>query len=156
MNNRLNRIIEIAKCLKPEKQNGQHYVVAGAMLGSRLVGLGFNDYTREHPRHKFGEYKPTRGDSKNYKASLHAEISLIKKLKHDPQDLTFYIVRIDNNNQVALARPCKNCFRVFQKKGYRKILYSMSETEFGVIIKSSNLTTGKESTLSNLNLEEFV
>lgn len=133
VNNRLNRIIELAKCLKPEKQSGQHYVVAGAMLGSRLVALGFNDYTREHPRHKFGEYKPTRGDSKNYKPSLHAEISLIKKLKHDPQDLTFYVVRIDNNNQVALAQPCKNCFRVFQKHGYKKIIYSINEKTFGTI-----------------------
>lgn len=133
MNNRLNRIIEIAKCLKPEKQSGQHYVVAGAMLGSRLVGLGFNDYTREHPRHKFGEYKPTRGDSKNYKPSLHAEISLIKKLKHDPQDLTFYVVRIDNNNQIALARPCLNCERSFNKIGFRRIIYSIDSHEYGTI-----------------------
>ena len=133
MNNRLNRIIEIAKCLKPEKQSGQHYVVAGAMLGSRLVGLGFNDYNKEHPRHKFGEYKPTRGDSKNYKPSLHAETDLLRRLKHDPQDVTFYVVRIDNNNQVALARPCKNCFGVFQKYGYKKIIYSINEKTFGTI-----------------------
>lgn len=133
MNNRLNRIIELAKCLKPEKQSGQHYVVAGAMLGSRLVALGFNDYNKEHPRHKFGEYKPTRGDSQNYKPSVHAEIDLIRRLKHDPQDVTFYVVRIDNNNQVALARPCLNCQKQFDKLGFRRIIYSISNNEFGTI-----------------------
>lgn len=133
MNNKLSRIIEIAKCLKPEKQSGQHYVVAGAMLGSRLVGLGFNNYNKEHPRHKFGEYKPTRGDSKNYKASLHAETDLLRRLKHDPQDVSFYVVRIDNNNQIALARSCQNCLSVLKKCGFRKIIYSISENEFGTI-----------------------
>lgn len=131
--NKLSRLIEVAKCLKPERQTGKHFVSCAAFLGSRMVGLGFNDYTREHPRHKFGEYKPTRSDSKNYKPSLHAEIALIKKLKHDPQDLTFYIVRIDNNNQVALARPCKNCEKQLYKTGFRRIVYSINQSEFGVI-----------------------
>lgn len=103
------------------------------MLGSRLVGLGFNNYNKEHPRHKFGEYKPTRGDSKNYKASLHAETDLLRRLKHDPQDVSFYVVRIDNNNQIALARSCQNCLSVLKKCGFRKIIYSISENEFGTI-----------------------
>lgn len=133
MNNRLNRIIEIAKCLKPEKQKGKQFIVCAGFLGSRMIGMGINDCTKQHPRHKFGEYKPRRDFSSKYIASVHAEISLLKKLKHDPQDVTFYVVRIDNNNQVALAHPCKNCFGVFQKYGYKKIIYSINEKTFGTI-----------------------
>ncbi len=133
MNKKLLTLIDLARIYRPERQTGQHFILAGAFKKNRLVGLGFNNYNKLHPYHKFGHYKPTRDSNANYKPSLHAECHLLSKLKHDPSEITFGIVRINNRNEVALARPCDNCLRVMQKTGFRRILFSVSETEEGII-----------------------
>jgi len=133
VNKKLEQLIDLARIYRPEKQTGQHFILAGAWKGSRLVGLGFNNYNKLHPYHRYGHYKPTRDSNAKYVASLHAEISVLQKLKHDPSEITFGVVRINNKNEVALARPCENCLRVMQKTGFRRILFSVSETEEGII-----------------------
>jgi hypothetical protein len=133
VNKKLLTLIDLARIYRPERQTGQHFILAGAFKKNRLVGLGFNNYNKLHPYHKFGHYKPTRDSNANYKPSLHAECHLLSRLKHDPSEITFGIVRVNNKDEVALARCCENCLRVFKKVGYKTILYTVSEEEFGTI-----------------------
>lgn len=133
MNKKLLTLIDLARIYRPERQTGQHFLLAGAFKKNRLVGLGFNNYNKLHPYHRYGHYKPTRDSNAKYVASLHAEISILQKLKHDPSEITFVVARINNRNEVSLARPCDNCLRVFKKVGYKSILYTVSETEEGII-----------------------
>ncbi|MFW9873062.1 MAG: hypothetical protein ACFFG0_08185 [Candidatus Thorarchaeota archaeon] len=60
----------------------------------------------------------------------HAEVRLCKKL--NPGSIV-YVVRIDSENKLTMARPCQNCLRVMRLKGVRKCYYSISEKEYGVI-----------------------
>jgi len=133
MNKKLLTLIDLARIYRPEKQTGQHFILAGAFKKNRLVGLGFNNYNKLHPYHKFGHYKPTRDSNANYKPSLHAECHLLSRLKHDPSEITFAIARINNKDEVALARPCQNCEALFKRTGFRRIIYSISESEEGII-----------------------
>lgn len=133
MNKKLTTLIDLARIYRPEKQTGQHFVVAGAFKKNRLVGLGFNNYNKLHPYHRFGHYKPTRDSNAKYKPSLHGEIDLLSKLKHNPSEITFAVARINNKNEVALAKPCINCQTVLDKVGFHRIIYSISEKEEGII-----------------------
>ena len=129
---KLRRIIEIARCLKEERQTGQMFHVCAGYLGSRLVGLGFNNYNKQHPYHKYDQYKPSRGGN-NYKPCIHAEADLLTRLKIPTKDVTFFSVRLNNNNEVSLAKPCVNCFELLSKKGFRKIIFSIDEKTYSTI-----------------------
>ena len=62
---------------------------------------------------------------------LHAEYKLSKKLD---KGSTVYVVRIRlADGQFALARPCVDCFKVLSTKKVRRIFYSISNDEYGVI-----------------------
>lgn len=133
MNKKLARAIEIAKCLKPLKQNGKQFHVSIAYSKNKIVSIGYNSYEHENLNHIFGKYKPARGNSKNYKAGRHSETEMLRKLKMPTKDLTICNVRIDNNNKVAIAKCCPNCQKLLDSLGYRRILYSINEKEFGAI-----------------------
>lgn len=133
MNKKLSRAIEIAKCLKPLKQNGQQFHVSIAYAKNKIVSIGYNSYTHENLDHRFGKYKPTRNGGNNYKAGRHSETEMLRRLKIPTKDLTICNVRIDNNGEPAIASPCENCMIVLNRLGYKRILYSISETQFGTI-----------------------
>lgn len=133
MDKRLLRVIDIAKCLRSEKQTGQCFHVTAAFNKSRMIALGFNSYEHEHLRHIFGQARAVKSNSKYYKSGRHSETVVLKKLKFDSRQVTFVNVRIDNNNRVAISKPCFNCMNALSKFGYRKILYTISENEYGII-----------------------
>lgn len=132
MNKKLSRAIEIAKCLKPLKQSGKNFHCSIAYSKNKIVSIGYNSYTHENLDHRFGKYKPTRAGS-NYKACRHSETEMLRKLKIPTKNLIICNVRIDNNGEVAMAKCCPNCQKVLDSLGYRRIFYSISETEFGTI-----------------------
>ena len=60
----------------------------------------------------------------------HAEARLAKKLD---KNSIVYVVRIDANNRLTESRPCASCQRILRFKGVKRVYYSISETEYGVI-----------------------
>jgi tRNA(Arg) A34 adenosine deaminase TadA len=60
----------------------------------------------------------------------HAEARLAKKLDWDS---TVYVVRIQSDGRLATARPCKKCLNTMRLKGVRRIYYSITENEHGVL-----------------------
>jgi tRNA(Arg) A34 adenosine deaminase TadA len=63
--------------------------------------------------------------------AAHAEARLARKLDWDS---VVYVVRIYSDGTLALARPCRNCQKALRLKGVRRVYYSISETEFGVLV----------------------
>ncbi len=63
--------------------------------------------------------------------AAHAEFRLCKKLD---QGARVYVVRIDRQGYLTTARPCSACQRVMRGKGVKRCYYSISETEYGVLI----------------------
>lgn len=132
MNKKLSKCIEISKLLMSEKKTGRSFHMSFAFLKNKMVALAWNSYKDAHLTHVFGKYLPTRGGD-NYKAGRHSECQLLKKLRIPTKDLTICNVRIDNNNRVAMAKCCPNCQKLLDSLGYRRILYSINEKEFGTI-----------------------
>jgi len=132
VNSKLKRIIEIARLLQPEKQDGKNFHVSAAIRKRKIVAIAWNTYQESNLSHVFGEYLPTRGGEK-YKAGRHSETALLKKLKTPTKDLTFINVRLGKNGEPMMARCCKNCERVLRERGFRRIIYSINSNEYGTI-----------------------
>lgn len=131
MNRRLEKCIEIASSLRPHKQNGRSFHATFIFDKKRIVSIGTNDYNKHHPYHKMGKYLGYKENPENYKPCLHSEISAIIKLgEEDLSHYTVVNVRVDKNNQIALAKPCLNCLRVLQQTGYKKLFYTDPEKGF--------------------------
>ena len=116
------RLEEISKALKPVHQSGKSFHVTAVYRKNKMLCIGHNNYNKDHPYHKFGEYHPIKGGK--YSAGIHSEISALIKLGLDDcSDLTFVNLRIDNNGKPAISKPCDNCQRVLDQIGYRKLWF---------------------------------
>ncbi len=64
-------------------------------------------------------------------APSHAEFRLTKKLDTSK---TIFVSRINRNTGiVGLAKPCKACQIAIQSKKINKVIYTISENEYGVL-----------------------
>ena len=120
------RLVEISRALKDEKQTGKQFHVTFAMRRNRIVKIGLNDYHKTHPCTI--NYVSRFGNNQSYIASLHSESATyewLRKNDFDPTDLTFVNIRIAPSNNISLAAPCPNCFKYFLAKyGFRRFYYS--------------------------------
>jgi len=129
---KLKRCIEITRSLKPEMQSGKNFHCSFIFDGARLLSIGFNSYKHGHLAHKFGEYPPTRGGT-NYKPCRHSETECLNRLKKVPNNFTMINTRINNQGEIAMARPCPNCEKVLREKKFKKLLYTINDKEYGIL-----------------------
>jgi len=79
--------------------------------------------------HNYKE-KSVRSITKNFiewPFSIHAEVSAIINAKQDLKGCSIIVVRINNRNQLLLAKPCKYCRAYLEYVGIKKIWYSINE-----------------------------
>jgi len=69
--------------------------------------------------------------ARNPEPRAHAEQRLVRKL--DKGSIVF-VVRVYRNGELALARPCKRCQTAMRLRGVRSCYYSISDTEYGVLL----------------------
>lgn len=118
------RLEEITRSLKPIHQTGKSFHATFVYNKNKLICTAHNNYNKLHPYHKFGEYGSTKICNGNYIPGIHSEVAAIIKMgREDCSNLTFINVRIDNNNDVAISKPCPNCQNLLNEIGYRKIIY---------------------------------
>jgi hypothetical protein len=131
MNTRIyERAISIAKALKPKVQNGKSAHSTFVIRQSKIVCIAVNDYTKPHNEKRFGKYGNWKGFLTAYKPSTHSECAAISKLgEEELGDYEFLNIRIDNNGNANMARPCPNCYTVLRSfgGGPKKMFYSDSE-----------------------------
>lgn len=72
------------------------------------------------------------GDQRQQSPDSHAEARIIRKLgQYSPE---VYVARIRRDTwEMALARPCVTCLPRLRNKRVKKIYYTISDTEYGVI-----------------------
>ncbi len=133
MNKKITRTIEIARLLQPTKMSGKNFHVSAAFKKSKMVGLAWNTYDDAHLTHVFGEYGPTRG-GENYNPGRHSECQLLKKLRMPTEDLIIVNVRLGKNGEPMIARCCGNCERVLREKKFKKLLYTINNKEYGILV----------------------
>jgi len=75
--------------------------------------------------------KAINGPSIFPERTAHAEYRLSNKLDVGSE---VYVCRVRLlDNKFALARPCDSCMKVMFSRGVRKVYFTVSENEFGVI-----------------------
>ncbi len=126
---RVNKVIEIARALKPLKATGKPFHVTACFRKSRLIAIGWNDYRHFHPAKRFGKYIGSKQSPDKYIPGRHSEIAaVLNSGEKDFSDVTFVNVRINNNNQVDMAKPCPNCFRVLTEQlNIKSIIYTKAD-----------------------------
>ena len=119
------RGVEIARALKPSNQTGQYFHTTFIYRKRKALAIGINNYNKINLASRWGEYLPCKNDGPTrYIAGIHSEISaLIKNGLEDCSDLDFFNVRIGNNNQIGMSKPCKNCQRVLKQVGFKNLYY---------------------------------
>lgn len=127
----IHKFIHIVKELKSEFQSGQCFHTTFALKGSKILAIGVNNYKKQHPRKKFGDY--IKRGSKTYQASLHSEIDCIKKLglRDDYHKITIVNIRVDNNGRLTNSEPCSNCKKVLSKYNFKRIYFTIDENSIG-------------------------
>lgn len=68
--------------------------------------------------------------SRDRAPSLHAEVKALKKAG---KAHTLYISRVMANGSWGLAKPCSTCIETIKKHKVKKIYYTISYNEYGVI-----------------------
>jgi len=117
----------ITRALKPIHQTGRAFHTTFVFNKKKLVCIANNDYSKQHRYHKFGHYK-SKYHIGTYSAGIHSECSaLIKMGIEDCSHLTFINVRIDNDDNVAVSKPCVNCQTLLESIGYKKLWYYNGE-----------------------------
>lgn len=100
----------------------------GAILisGGRIISTGYNLSTFNSFGRRFVQ-NPA-------KASLHAEISCILGVsRKNTQGATVLVVRTKNDS-FRLSKPCDMCMSVLSFVGIKKVIYSISDEEYGVCL----------------------
>ena len=70
--------------------------------------------------------------AKDVTPDAHAEARLVKKLTHDS---IVWVARVGKGTKDwALARPCDGCQLRMKLAGVRKVVYTISNSEWGVIL----------------------
>lgn len=95
-----------------QKSVMQHRHGAIITQNGEILGQGYNHQTT-HLCHQY---------------SCHAEVAAIrsvpKKFRHKLKDATLIVVRVGNDGNVKLSKPCTNCSEYIEKNGIKKVFYS--------------------------------
>jgi len=67
----------------------------------------------------------------NDRARSHAEARLVRKLNRGSE---IYVVRILRDNTLSNACPCIKCQNAMRLRGIRRVYYSISDNQYGVIV----------------------
>jgi len=104
-----------------EANKSKYYHKIGAIIFNKniIISRGFNQAQRscKHLNPKFQRWPGT----------VHAEVDAIIKAKTNLKGFSILVVRINNHNQLRLAKPCKWCMMYLEYVGIKKISYSISE-----------------------------
>lgn len=71
------------------------------------------------------------GSSTSPKRQAHCEYRLASKLDFGA---TIYVARVrKGDGSFAMAKPCRNCQKVLRSKKVKKVYYTISQNEYGVL-----------------------
>lgn len=70
-------------------------------------------------------------DRRHYSRECHAEYRLSRKVD---KGAVVYVARINIFGNYKNARPCKTCENALRSRGVKKVYYTLSNNEYGVMI----------------------
>ena len=104
------------------KKGDTHYKLGAIIFsnGNKIVSGGYNQvrlFRNLHPRFQH----------ESYQAAVCAEKAAILSAKTDLKGMSMLVIRLNANDELRLARPCKRCSEFIQHVGIKKVIYSVWE-----------------------------
>jgi len=121
----IKRYLEFSERLRPIDLTN-YFHITYVFRGNKLLTIGTNNYSKQHPHHKYGEYKQTKHSIQcTYTPGLHSEIAALNKLNFiNCSNLVFLNFAFTKAGNLTTSKPCKNCYSVLLKQtGFKKIIY---------------------------------
>ena len=105
------KFFEIAKRLS-KKSTYCHQLGAVIVKKNRIVGLGFNNPKKTHPR------------STNLFKTVHAELAAVLSAGEEVYGADIYIYREHKSGLPANSKPCKFCQKLLEEVGIKNVHYT--------------------------------
>jgi deoxycytidylate deaminase len=89
----------------------------------RVLSTGVNSYVKTHPE----QAKAAEEIGQEYKVYLHAEVAALTRLhrKQLGQQNTIVVLRLNNQNEMSNAKPCRICNAVIKEKyGINNVIHT--------------------------------
>jgi len=67
-----------------------------------------------------------------YNCSVHAEVDCLKRMNFQAKNCVLHVARLRKGGGFGLAKPCANCATMIESSGVKKVIYTISDDEFGV------------------------
>ena len=104
------------------QRDHKFYVIAATLdKRGRIIAIGENSPIKTHPLMKEYAVKAHRA----YGQFLHAEVYALVKSQRKVSSIV--VIRVNNNGDMALAKPCSICMIAINEAKVRNIWYSTQE-----------------------------
>lgn len=122
---KVQRYFELARRMAKESTYGKLRHGAVLVKGGNIISVGFN-------KGCYCAFGQRFRDFYNYgHATQHAEISAILGIpESSTRDTTMFVVRINNNDDFRMSKPCCMCHQVLEFVGVRKVYYTTGEDTY--------------------------
>ena len=111
----MNRTLDYALDSECHQQHGAILVKSGRII-SRSINKNLNNASM-FCNDLFNEYRDH--------ISIHAEVAALKGVSLEIiKGSTMYVGRVLKNGEPGLSRPCKNCEKILNDMGVKKVIYS--------------------------------
>ena len=135
----VNRGFRLAKNILEFSDYIPQRIGAVIMHNHRPVAVGYNIQKTNPLQQKYNIYRNfTKTNGKMIYHRLHAESMAminLKKLGIPPDECEIFVYREYRDGKASLAKPCAACMELLKENKIKKIYYSISDDEYGVIGK---------------------
>lgn len=119
-------------------RHGRCFHLSYLIRNNKIFSFATNSYSQLHLAHRFGYYVPHKTSSANYCSGRHSETEAIKRVEavvFQPEWRRFELVniRINRQGKISLAAPCRNCMRVIENFGIKRVYFTTNTGQFGLI-----------------------
>lgn len=115
------KYFEMAKLVATSKKDRRSFLLGAIGVRNDGVIVGSPN----------GPAKIKESNNRGYFSEAHAEFRISKKLD---VGAVVYVIRIRRGDKkVCLAKPCETCMNKLKAKGVKKIYYSITENEKGIV-----------------------
>lgn len=123
----IKKLIEIARALKPARQDFRAFHLAAIYKKNKLVSLAVNS-KKSHPfalKHKY----PFAANG------THAEtLAILRGRQESYKGYDLYVLRIDNCNNISYSCPCEFCSALIRKVRFDNVWFSVGNNEFNRMV----------------------
>ena len=119
--------MELARNVAAQSTYGKFRHGAVLVRGSSVVNTCHNENRHCSFGNKFRERSCGH-------ATLHAELGcVLGQDRRTTSGATMYVVRINRFHEYRMSKPCDMCHEVLRHCGIKKVVYTISESEVGII-----------------------